>query len=185
MRKGIQVGQRIHWLGLPIITREPGTTITIGNNTVVCSRSRDTALGVNHPVVLRTLRSGAILNIGDGVRMSGTTICAAISVEIGARTVIGANVTIVDTDFHALDPVIRSSPADSTHALAVPIFVASDVFLGMGSMILKGVHIGQGAVVGAGSVVTKDVPPYTIVGGNPARSLGVVTSPESVAGDVF
>jgi len=52
-----------------------------------------------------------------------------------------------------------------------PIIVDDDVWFGYGVIVLPGVHIGEGAVVGAGSVVTKDVPPYAIVGGNPAKVI--------------
>ena len=74
---------------------------------------------MNHPVVLRTLRPGAETIIGKGVGMSGTSICAAVRVVIGDRCRIGVNVTIVDTDFHSLDPIIRASPEDGRAAKAV------------------------------------------------------------------
>jgi acetyltransferase-like isoleucine patch superfamily enzyme len=87
---------------------------------------------------------------------------------------IGANVTIADTDFHALDPLIRSSPQDQNAAAVAPVEIGDDVFIGAGSYILKGVQIGTGAVVGAGSVVTRQVPPRTIVAGNPAKLVGAL-----------
>lgn len=141
------------------------------------SRSSHTALGVNHPVILRTLMPGAVLRIGSGVRMSGTTVCAAEYVAIGDRCLFGANVTVADTDFHSLDPVTRSSPAeDAKHASHKPVEIEDDVFIGNASIILKGVRISKGAVIGAGSVVTKDVPAMTIVAGNPAKPIGSVES---------
>lgn len=145
-----------------------GSTILVGEKCLICSRSDQTALGVNHPVVLRTLSETAELRIGSQVRMSGTTICAMDKVIIGGRCVIGANVTIADTDFHSLNPLLRGSPDDAKHAIRRPVLIGDDVFIGGGSTILKGVHIGNEAVVGAGSVVTKDVPPRMIVAGNPA-----------------
>jgi len=114
------------------------------------------------------------LRIGAGARMSGTTICAALRVVIGARCVIGANATIVDSDFHALDAAIRSSPLDANSARVAPVEIGDDVFIGGGSYILKGVTIGAEAVIGAASVVTKDVPRRTIVAGNPAKPIGIV-----------
>jgi acetyltransferase-like isoleucine patch superfamily enzyme len=82
---------------------------------------------------------------------------------------VGANTTIVDTDFHPLDPTERRlRPAEAKTA---PIFIEDDVFIGMNCLILKGVRLGQGSVVGAGSVVTKDVPPGSIVAGNPAQVI--------------
>jgi acetyltransferase-like isoleucine patch superfamily enzyme len=170
-RRGVVLGRGIVWYGAPLIAVYPGSTISIGDCTSICSRSSQTALGVNHPTILRTLRKGAELYVGDGVRMSGTTVCAAERIRIGDRCVIGANATIVDTDFHALDPAVRSSPRDGDSATTSPVEIGSDVFIGGGSCILKGVRIGDGAVIGAGSVVTRDVEPRQIVAGNPARPL--------------
>jgi acetyltransferase-like isoleucine patch superfamily enzyme len=76
-----------------------------------------------------------------------------------------------------LDAALRSSPADASHAATSPVTIGSDVFIGGRSIILKGVQIGQGAVIGAGSIVTKDVPEWNIVAGNPARSVGSVPHP--------
>ena len=169
--QSIDIGEGITWLGLPILTVVDGSRLSIGNHCVICSRSADTALGVNHQTIVRTLSSRAILAIGAGVRMSGTTICAAESVVIGDRCVIGANATIVDTDFHALEPLARSSPADTSLAASRAVAIGDDVFIGAGSYILKGLTIGDGAVIGAGSVVTTSVPAGAIVAGNPARIL--------------
>jgi acetyltransferase-like isoleucine patch superfamily enzyme len=133
---------------------------------------------VNHPVVIRTLASGAAIVMGDGVRMSGTTICAASRVVIGRRCVIGANVTIADTDFHSLDSSVRSSPNDAQQARTKPVEIGEDVFIGGGSYILKGVTVGHRAVIGAGSVVTRSVPDDAIVAGNPATILPRGRAPE-------
>ncbi len=177
-RQGISLGKNISWLGRPIITQAKNSSISIGEGTVLCSRSAQTALGVNHPVIIRTIKPQAILKIGSMVRMSGTTICSALRVEIGDRCVIGANAMILDTDFHAIDPAIRSSSDDLLNAIAKPVFIGNDVFIGGSSMILKGVTIGNGAVIGAGSVVIKDVLPGTIAAGNPAKPIGMVKALE-------
>lgn len=170
-RQGVILGPGIVWHGAPIVSLSPQSRIQIGKRGLICSRSSQTALGINHPVVLRTLRLGAELRIGDGVRMSGTTICAAKRVAIGDRCVIGANVAIVDTDFHSLDPIIRSTPEDAGSAKTKAVEIGSDVFIGGGSYILKGVRIGDGAVIGAASVVTREVSAGTVVVGNPAREV--------------
>jgi len=170
-RRGVNVGKNVVLLGKPILTMAPGSTIEIGDRCVICSRSAHTALGVNHPVVMRTLHGAAELIIGSEVRMSGTSICAAKKVIIGNRCVIGTNVTIVDTDFHAFDPVLRSSADDSLYVLHKTVEIEEDVFIGEGSIILKGVRIGHGAIIGAGSVVRRNVPAMNIVAGNPARPL--------------
>jgi acetyltransferase-like isoleucine patch superfamily enzyme len=172
--QGIILGNKVVWYGKPIISKIKGSTIKIGDGCRICSDSTQTALGVNHPVILSTLRPGARLQVGSGVRMSGTTVCAVERVIIGDRCVIGANATIVDTDFHSLDPIIRSSKADDQLAYHQPVLIGNDVFIGGSSIILKGVEIGDGAVIGAGSVVTKSVPERVIVAGNPARPIGKV-----------
>lgn len=171
-RAGARFGKHIIWLGRPIVSIAPGSTLGIGSNCLICSRASQTALGVNHPVILRTLRPGAKLIVGSGVRMSGTTICAAESITIGDRCVIGANVTIVDTDFHALDAVARASQDDFHFTTHKPVEIDDDVFIGGNSLILKGVKIGRQAVIGAGSIVVKDIPAGMMAAGNPAVVIG-------------
>lgn len=141
---------------------------------ILCSASSRTALGVNHPVVLRTLAAGAKLSIGSGTGISGGSICAAVSIEIGKDVFIGANVTISDSDLHPLDPVERTVTKRLSNGASSPVIISDRVFLGTGAMVLKGVSIGEAAIVGAGAVVTKNVAAFTIVGGNPAREIGKV-----------
>ena len=81
--------------------------------------------------------------------------------------IFGAKCTIIDTDFHPLDPEIRRRSPRAVQT--VPISIGDDVFIGMNCIILKGITIGQAAVVGAGSVVTHDIPAWVIVVGNPTR----------------
>lgn len=135
--RGIVLGKKIVWLGLPIITTIKGSSLSIGDRSMLCSRSTQTALGANHPIVIRTLTRDAVISIGTHVRMSGTTICAATRILIGDRCVIGTNATIVDTDFHSLDPVMRSSPDDALSAISKPVIIGNDVFIGVSSTILK------------------------------------------------
>jgi acetyltransferase-like isoleucine patch superfamily enzyme len=171
-------------MGVPVVTRCEGSRIAIGEDVVLCSRSRWTALGVAHPVVLRTLRPGATLRIGRGTGISGGSICAAVSVTIGERCLIGADVTIVDTDFHALDPARRETGWDDVGC--APVHIGDDVFIGTRALILKGVRIGDGAVVGAGAVVTRSVPARAVVAGNPAQIVrGVVAATAAVTGDAL
>ena len=98
--------------------------------------------------------------------MTGGTICAAERIIIGNNVAVGANTIITDTDFHPLD--FKQRPLKSSEGKTASVVIEDDVFIGVNCMILKGVTIGQGSVVGAGSVVTNGVPPYAIVAGNPA-----------------
>ncbi|MDR3762482.1 MAG: acyltransferase [Acidobacteriota bacterium] len=156
--------------GAPIIDRYPGSRIVLGKRVMLISDAFATALGVNHPVVLRTLAAGAEIRIGDRVGISGGSICAALRVEIGDESLLGANVTIADTDFHSLAPGRRSGDGCGTAASA-GVRIGRRVFLGTNSMVLKGVSIGDNSVIGAGSVVTRDIPANCIAAGNPCRKL--------------
>jgi acetyltransferase-like isoleucine patch superfamily enzyme len=162
-------GKGWRFYGLPIIQKHRHSTMRFGQALQLRSQKRSNPLGINHPVILATLQENACLEIGENFGMTGGSICVAERVSIGNRVALGANSTIADTDFHPLDPEIRrQSPQQAKTA---PVFIEDDVFVGMNSVILKGVRIGHGSVIGAGSVVTKDVPPQVIVAGNPARII--------------
>lgn len=117
----------------------------------------------------------ASITIGDRVFMSGTLI-AAQSIELGDDVLMAWGTTIVDHNSHSISFSKRSKDVvnwragikDWTHVKIAPVKISNKVWIGFNSVILKGVTIGEGAVVAAGSVVTKDVPPWTIVAGNPA-----------------
>lgn len=170
-RLGVDVGRDCRFYGSPIVSRVPGSRIILGQRVVLASRSRRTALGVNHPVVLRTLSRGARLLVADDVGMSGGTICAAYSVEIGAGCLLGANVVIADTDFHPLEHPDRRYAAMPTAEHSDGVTLGRNVFVGTGSLVLKGVHVGDDVVIGAGSVVTTSVPVGCVVAGAPARVI--------------
>ena len=173
-RKGVILGRNVRFLGKPVISMAPGTSIRIGDDCVLCSAPENTALGVNHPVVLRTLRSGASISIGRSTGISGGSICAAHQITIGEECLIGANVTIADTDFHAIAPKGRRYNDDLTQIKCLPVEIEDNVFLGTGCAVLKGVSVGKNSVIGAFSVVTKSVARNSIVAGNPARPIGSV-----------
>ena len=174
---GAVIGQDVSFIGIPIISIAPSSSLSIGERCTLISRAKDTALGTSHAVVLRTLRNGATLCIGKDTGLSGATICAAEEVRIGSGVLVGADVMIADTDFHPLYTNRRRAPPED--AMRAPIHIHDDVFVGARSMILKGVTIGRGAVIGAGSVVSKSVPEMVIAAGNPARVIGDVPGRES------
>lgn len=87
-------------------------------------------------------------------------------IRIGSSVMFGSNVQLM-TPFHPLDPELRAQGWES----AAPITIGNNVWIGSGAIILGGVSIGDDSVVGAGAVVTKDVPPRTLVAGNPAKVL--------------
>jgi acetyltransferase-like isoleucine patch superfamily enzyme len=173
---GVACGPDLTVYGLPIISLSPGSKIVLGRNLVLCSHSRFTALGVARPVIIRTLRSSAQIILGNNVGLSGTVICAALSVEIGDDCLIGADVTIFDTDFHALAAEGRRHNSDPSQIVSAPVKIGSNVFIGTGSIICKGVTVGDHAVIGAGSVVTSDIAACAVVAGNPARLIRILAA---------
>jgi acetyltransferase-like isoleucine patch superfamily enzyme len=171
---GVRFGKGLVVAGVPVVSMVSDSRIEIGERVVLCSKSAPTALGVNHPIVLRTVAPGAVLVIGDDVGISGGSICAARSVIVGSKTMLGANVTIVDTDFHTLEAKDRRYTKDANKIPSAGVAIGENVFVGANTMILKGVHIGKNAVIGAGSVVTKDVPENAVAAGNPCRVVRIL-----------
>lgn len=170
--RGIEIGAGWRCYGLPIIQRHRRSQIRIGRNMNLRSTPRSNPLGPNHPVIISTRRPKAALIIGDDFGMTGGSLVCDERITIGDRVWIGANTVITDTDFHPLDPQLRRvRPLDASTA---PISIADDVFIGMNALVLKGVRVGAGAVIGAGSVVSRDVPVGAIVAGNPAIVIGEV-----------
>ena len=162
-------GNNWRFYGVPIIQKHRQSTMRFGPGLNLRSTVRSNPLGPNHPVILCTWQAGAVLEIGEIFGMTGGTICAAEHITIGNCVIIGANCTIIDTDFHPLDPEVRRRSPQAVQT--APISIEDDVFIGMNCLILKGVTIGRSSVVGAGSVVTRDVPSGVIVAGNPAKVL--------------
>lgn len=113
----------------------------------------------------------AKLKIGDNVGISQTALIAHGDITIGNNVKIGGGCCVYTTDFHALDPAVRSSVNDTRYKVIRPVVIEDNVFIGAHSLILKGVTIGKNSVVGAGSVVTKSIPPNQIWAGNPARFI--------------
>lgn len=169
--QGVELGKGVRFYGMPVVGMAKGSRICIGDRVVLCSDSRFTALGVNHHVVLRTLHPGAEILIGNDCGISGGSICAAVRVELGNECLLGANVTIADTDFHAIKPDGRRFNKNSQAIGAASVKIEDNVFIGTGAVVLKGVCVGRNSVIGAGSIATKDIPSDVIVAGNPAKIL--------------
>ena len=130
-------------------------------------------------------REGGI-TIGDHCYIGGSTFISHSAIEIGNNVTIAWGGTIYDHDSHSLDYLDRRKDIDDqinairngrnfihgkdwSKVNSKPIKICDDAWIGMNVIILKGVTIGHGAIVGAGSVVTKDVPDWTVVAGNPAK----------------
>lgn len=115
---------------------------------------------------------GATLTIGENVGISSTAIIAAQSITICDNVKIGGGVCIYDTDFHSLNFIHREHTIlDNLHKINNPVLIKQNSFIGAHSTILKGVTIGANSIVGACSVVTKDIPDFEIWAGNPAKFI--------------
>ena len=116
---------------------------------------------------------GALIRIGSNVGISGITISASTEIVIWNNVLICSGNLITDSDAYPLDSKARIQNLPNATKQS-PVEIADDVFIGARSIILKGVRIGKGSIVGAGSVVSVDVPPYCIVAGNPARIIRTI-----------
>ena len=122
-----------------------------------------------------TISLGSHIFIGPGAIFSASEsgICIGNKVMFGPRvTIMGGDHNAAELGEYMFDVKIKRSGND------LPVFVEDDVWIGAGAIILKGVTIGRGSIVAAGSVVTKSVPPYSIAAGNPARVLKQRFEPE-------
>lgn len=131
-----------------------------------------------------TLNKNGSIKVGDFVFMNFVKMRIDHNLVIGSHCLFGPNVTIWDTDNHPLSSNKRMLQAEdiskdfplerSYEAGGGDISIEKNVWIGMDVLILGGVTIGEGAIVAARSVVTKDIPPFTIYGGIPARKIGNV-----------
>ena len=117
------------------------------------------------------VRDNGILTIGNSVGMSDVTITCHEKIDIGNNILLGVGTQIRDTDNHSLNPQDRLRGLDWVNKKTSPIVIKDNVFIGAYSFVLKGVTVGKNAIVGAGSVVTKDIPDNEIWAGNPAKFI--------------
>lgn len=134
---------------------------------------------------------GGKISIGKNTYIGPNSIIQSKeSVVVGENVIIANSVLIVDNNNHPTDPAMRlkmSACEDFMndelwswkYAESKPIIIEDNVWIGRDSRILKGVTVGKGSIVALGAVVTKDVPPYTIVAGNPAKVVKQLERPET------
>ncbi|HEX6097608.1 MAG TPA: acyltransferase [Thermoanaerobaculia bacterium] len=128
-----------------------------------------TRVEIEHGVFLKVVEDAARLAVGDYAFIgTGAEIDVAESVAIGAHTLIAPNVFITDHTHNAA----AGLRLDEQGSRSAPVVIGADAWIGTRAVILPGVTIGDGAIVGAGAVVTKDVPPNTIAAGVPAKVIG-------------
>jgi acetyltransferase-like isoleucine patch superfamily enzyme len=120
--------------------------------------------------------------VGDFTLLNGAIVMAEEKIDIGSHCLISWGVGIADSDFHPLEPAQRLIDSEALAPFfenrparpklkTAPVKIGDNVWIGMNAVILKGVTIGDNSVVAAGAVVTKSIPPNTIVAGNPAVTV--------------
>jgi acetyltransferase-like isoleucine patch superfamily enzyme len=164
--RGVRLGRGCRFYGRTLFRRAPGSRLEVGDQCEFRSAHWSNPAGVSRPCMLNTAGADSRLVIGAHCGLSGTVLTAVESVEFGDRVLCGTNVTIIDSDFHALSR--RSSDAAVETA---PIYKGDDVWLGVNVIVLKGVTIGEGSVIAAGSVVVDSLPLHVLAGGYPAKVL--------------
>lgn len=152
------------------------SAITIGQNSIIAGH-------------LQVFAHDGGIRIGDWFYLGrGSSIWSAAEVIIGDRVLVSHNVNIHDTNSHPFDAearfqqtksiVTKGHPRTNPGIVSTPVRIGNDVWIGYSASVLRGVTIGEGAVIGAASVVTRDVEPWTVVAGNPARVIKrLVASP--------
>jgi galactoside O-acetyltransferase len=127
-----------------------------------------------------------IVSVGKRSIINESVVICAENISVGDDVMIAWDVTIFDNDSHSItfrhrkDDVMnwRSGRQDWTHVPVAPVTIADKVWIGFGAAIAKGVTVGEGAVVAARAMVTRDVQPWTLVAGNPARVVRELTEDE-------
>jgi acetyltransferase-like isoleucine patch superfamily enzyme len=148
---GAEVGHLPRIRGRVSVRREG--ELRIGDRLLIDSR--------NYPSQFSVGSAGRLI-LGDDVFINqGFDVWAAEEVTIGSRVLIGPHVTIVDDSAHDVAP--------GQPKRVEPVVIMDDVWLGRRSIVMPGVTVGRFSVVGAGAVVTRDVPPCSVVAGVPAR----------------
>ena len=175
------IGNSVHYanyriVGTPIIEISGNGRIVLGDNLQMNNGMLDNQIGYNNPCILRA-ENGSIL-IGQNVGISQTTLVAKnANITIGCNVKMGGGVKVYTTDFHSLHyEERRESEIDMASRKCAPVVIEDDCFIGAGSIILKGVHIGARTIIGAGSVVTKDIPADVTAGGNPCKVMKVINA---------
>lgn len=161
---GVKIGDKMSFIGWTSFFLEDDSHVSIGQDCMFISDGAKNHIGINHRCIIATHNKEAVVSIGDRVGMSGSTINCWNSITIGDDVRIGANCTIMDSDFHVDDPRV-SEPR--------PIVIKDGAWIGANVVVMKGVTIGKNAVIGMNSVVTKDIEDDAIAAGVPCKTIRI------------
>ena len=156
--------------GIPYIMVAMGGKFIIGKNFAMNNGIKGNPMGCYQKCTFFVDRNAELI-IGNNVGISQAALICHKYISIGDDVKIGGGVCIYDTYFHSLNPEIRKSNDDLKMRIEKPVIIENSVFIGTQSIILKGVTIGENSIIGAGSVVTQNVPANQIWAGNPARFI--------------
>ena len=166
----VQYGKNLNLYGVPVIFKKSGSQLNIGENCTIKSSFLSNLVGLSQRTIIVSRTKEAKINIGNNVGISGATIYARNGISIGDNTLIGGNVKIFDNDFHPIEVEARN--IDDKNAIRTrEVVIGNDCFIGCNALILKGTQIGNGSVVGAGSVVCGEFPGGVVIAGNPAKVI--------------
>ncbi len=157
-------------IGVPLLDINSLAICRFGSSLTMVNTARHSTLGNNKRCKF-VVYANASLIIGNKVGMSNVVLVATKSITIGNNVMIGGGTQIVDSDFHSLNPVHWHTFEDEKNMVSLPVVIGDHVFIGMNTIILKGVVVGNNVVIAAGSVVSKDIPDDQIWGGNPAKFI--------------
>lgn len=167
-RRAHGIHRSVVFRGRPLIRCTKGAEMTFGSGVRVNSRLASNPIMLRERSTFCCVTPGARLIIGRDVGISSASITVAVEITVGEGTLLGADCLITDTDFHM--PLGNHRWGNDVLAGASPVRIGKGCFIGARTVILKGVTIGDGAVVAAGAVITKDVPPEHLAAGNPATT---------------
>ena len=167
--KGAECAPDVMFFGRPLISVVQGSRMVLSSGVQVRSAMRSAPMGCFQPAVLRTLSANATLELHKNVGLSAAVIMAAKSITIGEGTIIGAGAVVIDSDFH--QPIPEWGWSNDYEVNARPVKIGRGAFIGARAIVLKGVTIGDRAIVAAGAVVFRNVPENTIAVGNPAEII--------------
>jgi len=162
---GASVGKKFKLQGFLVL--ETYGRIVIGDNVRINSGPLHVG-GSDRRTAFRVGRKG-VLTLKDGAGMTNSTISCSNSVTIGENVLIGGGCEILDSDGHQTNPFDRNSKKGKIKNS--PIVIEKNVFVGGLSIIKHGVTIGEGSVIGTGSLVIKSIPPHEIWAGVPAKFI--------------
>jgi acetyltransferase-like isoleucine patch superfamily enzyme len=157
--------------GVPLVDIESGGKMTIGKNFCMNNGKYYNKIGRQQQSMF-IVAKGGFLSIGDNVGISASTFVCKLRISVGDNVKIGGNCVFYDTDFHSLNYLERrDTNVDTKKSRSLPVIIENDAFIGAHCTVLKGVRIGKGSIIGAGSLISKSVPPGEIWGGNPATFI--------------